>query len=209
MFEMTVKFFLQGGPFMFLISLIFAIGIAIAFERWMTLNAAMKANKEAQKQFFPLLKKGDMKALKDWVGKSKAPVTNVIAGAIQARLKSTATADIESGVIEKMMEVIPRFERRTSYLATLANIATLMGLLGTIMGLIFAFKAVAHADPAQKATLLSESISVAMNTTAFGLMTAIPLLLSHAYLQNKTKSLIEGFEMVGMKCLNSFSSKSQ
>ena len=75
------------------------------------------------------------------------------------------------------MEVMPELEQRTHYLATLANVATLLGLLGTIIGLIQAFTAVAAADPSEKADLLSASISVAMNTTAFGLVVAIPLLL--------------------------------
>ncbi|MFY8031687.1 MAG: MotA/TolQ/ExbB proton channel family protein [Devosia sp.] len=90
-------------------------------------------------------------------------------------------------------------------LGTLANIATLLGLLGTIMGLITAFAAVASADPAQKASLLSSSISVAMNTTALGLMTAIPLVFLHSLLQSRTASIIDAMEMVGMKLLNSLS----
>lgn len=100
------------------------------------------------------------------------------------------------------MEVMPRLERRTHYLAIFANIATLLGLLGTIIGLIRAFTAVAGADPAQKADMLSASISVAMNTTAFGLMVAIPLLLIHAVLQTKTTELVDGLEMSAVKFLN-------
>ena len=100
------------------------------------------------------------------------------------------------------MEIIPNLEKRTHYLATLANIATLLGLLGTIIGLIQAFTAVSNADPADKAELLSSSISVAMNTTAFGLMAAIPLLLAHAYLQSKTTGVVDGIEMAAVKFLN-------
>ena len=100
------------------------------------------------------------------------------------------------------MEVMPRLEKRTHYLATLANIATLLGLLGTIIGLIRAFTAVSTANPADKADLLSASISVAMNTTAFGLMVAIPLLLSHALLQTKTSQLVDSLEMAAVKFLN-------
>jgi biopolymer transport protein ExbB/TolQ len=92
-------------------------------------------------------------------------------------------------------------------LATLANIATLLGLLGTIIGLIAAFTAVANADPAEKASLLSQSISVAMNTTAFGLISAIPLLLFHALLQTKTTEIVDSLEMAGVKVLNMLSDK--
>ena len=77
-----------------------------------------------------------------------------------------------------------------------------MGLLGTIMGLIQAFTAVASADPSQKADLLSSSISVAMNTTAFGLMTAIPLLLMHPLLTTKTTEVVDSLEMAAVKFLN-------
>ena len=100
------------------------------------------------------------------------------------------------------MEAVPRLERRTGYLATLANIATLLGLLGTIHGLSSAFGAVANADPSEKAALLSASIAIAMNATAFGLFTAIPLLLSHSMIQSRTMEIIDSLEMAGVKCLN-------
>ena len=116
--------------------------------------------------------------------------------------------EIEYAMEEGVMEAVPRLEKRTAYIATLANIATLLGLLGTIMGLIAAFTAVAEADPSEKATLLSQSISVAMNTTAFGLMAAIPLLLLHTSIQNKTNEIVDSLEMAGVKCLNILSSTS-
>ena len=100
------------------------------------------------------------------------------------------------------MESVPRLEKRTGYLSTLANVATLLGLLGTIIGLIAAFTAVADADPAQKATLLSQSISVAMNTTAFGLISAIPLLLLHAWLQTKTSQIVESLDVIAVRLVN-------
>jgi biopolymer transport protein ExbB/TolQ len=103
---------------------------------------------------------------------------------------------------EGLMETVPRLEKRTHYLATFANIATLLGLLGTIMGLIQAFTAVANANPAEKADMLSASISVAMNTTAFGLMAAIPLLLIYTVLQTKTTELVDSLEMASVKFLN-------
>jgi biopolymer transport protein ExbB len=104
-----------------------------------------------------------------------------------------------------MMEIIPQLEKRTPYVALLANIATLLGLLGTIMGLIQAFTAVSNANPAEKADLLSASISVAMNTTAFGLMSAIPLLLFHAKLTSTTGQIVDSLEMASVKALNSIS----
>jgi biopolymer transport protein ExbB/TolQ len=115
--------------------------------------------------------------------------------------------DVEAAMEESLMEVMPRLEKRTHYLATFANIATLLGLLGTIIGLINAFTAVSNANPAEKADLLSASISVAMNTTAFGLMVAIPLLLVHTLLQTKTTEIVDSLEMASVKFLNSITEK--
>jgi biopolymer transport protein ExbB len=108
-----------------------------------------------------------------------------------------------------MMEIIPQLEKRTPYVALFASIATLLGLLGTIMGLIEAFTAVANANPAEKADLLSASISVAMNTTAFGLMVAIPLLITSTVLVAKTGEIIDSLEMASVKALNVFSTKAK
>lgn len=108
-----------------------------------------------------------------------------------------------------MMEVVPRLEKRTHYLSSFANIATLLGLLGTIIGLIQAFQAVANANPAEKADLLSASISVAMNTTAFGLIVAIPLLLLHSVLQTKTTEIVDSLEMASVKFLNTVTERRQ
>jgi biopolymer transport protein ExbB len=100
------------------------------------------------------------------------------------------------------MEAIPRLEKRTHYLAMFANIATLLGLLGTIIGLIEAFTAVSKVDPTQKAEILSSSISVAMNTTAFGLIVAIPMIFLYTVLQTKTTEIVDSLEMATVKFVN-------
>jgi biopolymer transport protein ExbB len=115
--------------------------------------------------------------------------------------------DVEKGMEQSMMEVIPQLQKRTHYLATLANLATLLGLLGTVSGLIRAFAAVATVNPAEKANLLSASISEAMNCTAFGLMTAVPLLFVHALLQTKTTELIDSLETAAAKFLNTLTAR--
>jgi biopolymer transport protein ExbB len=109
--------------------------------------------------------------------------------------------DMEKALRANLMEVIPHLEKRTHYLATFANLATLLGLLGTVSGLIHAFTAVATANPAEKANLLAGSISEAMNCTAFGLMVAVPLLFVHAFLQSKTQQLIGSLETGAVKFL--------
>lgn len=200
--DTIVEFFQEGGAFMYPIAFVLAVGLAIALERWLFLMSAKSSNRKAFDAMLPFIKKGQYDALIKMADSSSAPVARIV-GAGVSRLKVTQDRDdIAYAMEEGVMEATPRLERRTAYLATLANIATLLGLLGTIMGLIAAFTAVANADPAEKASLLSASISVAMNTTAFGLIAAIPLILCHAVLQTKTTEIVDSLEMAGVKFLN-------
>lgn len=187
---------------MYPIGLVLLVGLVVAVERWVFLTHAKASNRRSFDRILPLLRKKDYSAVVELARATKAPVGRIIAAGIARMQQTPRRDDIEYAMEEGVLESVPRLEKRTSYLATLANIATLLGLLGTIMGLIAAFTAVANADPTEKATLLSQSISVAMNTTAFGLMSAIPLLLFHAMLQSKTTEIVDSLEMAGVKCLN-------
>lgn len=197
-----LRFFQDGGSFMYPIAIVLVIGLAVVVERWMFLTHAKASNKNAFNRILPMLHKRDYQGVVGLSKTSKAPITRIISAGVARMDKSPRRDDIELAMEEGVLEAMPRLEKRTGYLATLANIATLLGLLGTIIGLIAAFTAVANADPTEKATLLSQSISVAMNTTAFGLMSAIPLLLFHAMLQTKTTEIVDSLEMAGVKCLN-------
>ncbi|NRB40704.1 MAG: MotA/TolQ/ExbB proton channel family protein [Pseudomonadales bacterium] len=200
-----VTFIQEGGAFMYPIAIVLALGLAIALERWIFLTGAKSSNRKAFDAMMPFIKKGQYEALVKMSDSSSAPICRII-GAGAARMRVTQNRDdISYAMEEGVMEATPRLEKRTSYIATLANIATLMGLLGTIIGLIDAFSAVATAEPSEKAAMLSASISVAMNTTAFGLIAAIPLILSHALLQTKTTEIVDSLEMAGVKFLNTLS----
>ena len=91
-----------------------------------------------------------------------------------------------------------KIQKRTSYLATIANVATLLGLLGTIAGLVESFAAVGHADPQQKAALLANGIATAMNATMLGLAIAVPCMVVFSFLINKANHLIAEVEAGGM-----------
>ncbi|MDH5407589.1 MAG: MotA/TolQ/ExbB proton channel family protein [Gammaproteobacteria bacterium] len=202
MYASVVSFFQDGGPFMYPIMIVFAIGLAIAIERYIYLTASKMGNRRLLSQLLPLIQKGDFQSAYNITAKSNKAVSRMLGQGL-ARYKSAPNRDdIEAAMEESMMEAIPRLEKRTHYLATFANIATLLGLLGTIIGLIKAFTAVAQVDPAMKAEILSTSISVAMNTTAFGLMAAIPLLLIYAVLQTKTTEIVDSLEMATVKFVN-------
>ncbi|MBJ6137727.1 MotA/TolQ/ExbB proton channel family protein [Marinobacter litoralis] len=203
MLDTLIRFFQDGGPFMYPIAVVLAIGLAITLERFIYLGSVRRRNRMAfERGILPALQKRDYSRAMKAASSSDSAIASVLGAGIARLLNNSRREDIEYAMEEGLMEVLPRLEKRTQYLATLANVATLLGLLGTIIGLIAAFTAVAAADPAQKASLLSESISVAMNTTAFGLISAIPLLLFHALLQTRTNEIVDSFEMAGVKLLN-------
>jgi biopolymer transport protein ExbB/TolQ len=202
-YNTIVGFFQSGGIFMYPIVMVLALGIAIAIERWLYLSVARTNNHRLWKKIQPHLAAGDMLQVAMLTGKSKSAISHILNYGLSRAKTSRRRDDIEIAMEEGLMETVPNLEKRTGYLATFANIATLLGLLGTIIGLIQAFTAVASANPAEKAELLSNSISVAMNTTAFGLIVAIPLLLIYAVLQTKTTQLVDSLEMAAVKFLNS------
>lgn len=204
-----VKFFQEGGFFMYPIALVLAVGVAVAVERWLYLTRELYSNRRMWDQVMPLLQGGKYPQAMSITGKSDVAISKILNYGL-SRLKSARRReDIEMAMEEGLMEITPRLERRTHYLSAFANIATLLGLLGTIIGLIQAFTAVAHAAAAEKAELLSSSISVAMNTTAFGLIVAIPLLLVYSVLQSKTTQIVDSLEMAAVKFLNMVTEKSQ
>ncbi len=201
-YSIITKFFQEGGFFIYPIAVVLALGLAISLERWVFLTRERIRNAKAFDAFLPLIRTNDLEKMQLFTRDTQTPVTRILGCGIDMMKVSKQRADIENAMSEGMLETIPKLESRTSYLAVLANVATLLGLLGTIIGLIAAFTAVANADPAEKSKLLSSSISVAMNTTAFGLVSAIPLLIIHAILQNKTSAIVASIEMSAVKFLN-------
>lgn len=201
-YSTIARFFQDGGFFIYPIAFVLAVGLAISLERWVYLTRERYRNLKAFGDFLPLLRTTDLEKMQLYTREVSVPITRIIGCGLDMMKVSKQRADIENSMSEGMLETMPRIEARTGYLAVLANIATLLGLLGTIIGLIGAFTAVANADPAEKSELLSLSISVAMNTTAFGLISAIPLLVLHAVLQSKTSKIVTSIEMAAVKFLN-------
>lgn len=204
-----VGFFATGGLFMYPILLVFAVGVAIAVERYITLTLVTRKNQAVWNELQPVLANGDFEKARAMTSKDESTISQVLNMGLSLQGTVRRRDDIEIAMEESMMEIVPRLEKRTPYVALASSIATLLGLLGTIMGLIQAFTAVANANPAEKADLLSASISVAMNTTAFGLMVAIPLLITHAVLTSKTGDIIDSLEMATVKALNVFSRRAK
>ena len=201
-YSTIVKFFQDSGVFIYPSIMVLSLGLAIAIERFFYISRARRINRETWEELLPLLKTGKFQQVLQLTAKTDTAIGKIINYGLSRAKGARRREDIDAAMEEGMMEVVPRLEKRTHYLATFANVVTLLGLLGTIIGLIKAFTAVAQVNPSEKAELLSASISIAMNNTAFGLMVAIPFLLIHAFLQARTSEIVDSLEAAKIKFLN-------
>ena len=203
LYHFVVNFFKEGGFFLYPIGAIFVVGVAIAIERTVYLTLETVKNRVLWAELVPHLSAGNFKQVLALTSKSSAAIATVLNYGMSRIAHSRRRDDVEKAMDESLLEIIPRIEKRTHYLSSLANIAMLTGLLGTVIGLIGAFGAISSANPAEKASLLAASISVTMNNTASGLMVAIVLLLAHMFLESKTTKVIDSLEIAAVKFLNS------
>ena len=176
----VVHFFQAGGIFMYPIAILLILGAAIAIERLRFLSRSNRENRDLWARMVPLMNKHDYAAAEKLAQESPSAMGKVIAYAFAHSRATRQRAAVEMAIEESLMEVTSLLEKRTHYLAVFANVATLVGLLGTISGLIQAFAAIASLNLAEKTDVLSASIAEALNCTAFGLVTAVPLLLIHS-----------------------------
>src|SRR4051794_28973274 len=181
----------SGDPAIILIAVSLALSLSFTFERVMRLY--FHFNVDGASFMFEIQKyilANDLDgAIRVCNGASQAALPKVIKAGLQRA--SRDDEQIQNAIDAASLEAIPKLERRLSYLALIANIATLLGLLGTISGLIQSFAAIEKGDPAQRQALLSHGISEAMNATAFGLMCAIFTMIAHSILSNKANKILE------------------
>jgi len=201
-FNTVVKFFVDCGAFLYPSLLMMALGLAIAIERFVFLRKARADNRKLWDKVLPMLQGGKFREVAGVTSNSDAAIGKIVNNGLTRMQTARHREDIDNAMEEGMMEIVPRLEKRIHYIATFANTITLVGLLGTIIGLIKGFTAVAQVNPAEKAELLSASISVAMNNTAFALMVAIPFLLIHAFLQARASEIVDSLEAAKITFLN-------
>lgn len=201
MFDVIAEKFNEGGWGMYPIAVCSIFILTIAIERIYQLYFKYSVPKDA---FVTDLRRyileGNVNKAVDRCNQVSTPLTKIIKSGLQKVNKSDS--EVQAAMDEASLREMPRIERRTSFLAMLANVAMLAGLLGTISGLITCFGAVATADPSEKATLLASGISEAMNCTAFGLLTAIPGLIFFSILQGKTQHLLDDINEASVSVLN-------
>ena len=197
-----VTMFKEGGPFMYAILVVGIFAMAIAFERLFYIVFRANINAPAfMAQIQKLIMANNIdRAIKLCNAEPHAALPKVVkAGLTRA---NRTEKEIENSIDEATLEVGPLIGKRTAYLAMLANIATLTGLLGTIMGLVIAFQAVAKASAETKQAMLANGISIAMFTTAGGLMVAIPTLMMHSIVVNRSNKILDDVDQYGLKTVN-------
>ena len=197
-----IVMFKDGGPFMYVILVVGVFAMAIAFERLFYIVFRANINATAfMAQIQKLIMANNIdRAIKLCNAEPHAALPKVVkAGMTRA---NRTEKEIENAIDEATLEVGPLVNKRTAYLAMLANIATLTGLLGTIMGLILAFEAVAKASAEVKQQMLANGISIAMFTTAGGLMVAIPTLVLHSIITNRSNKILDDIDQYGLKTIN-------
>lgn len=193
------QFFVEGGAWMIPIAVVSALALAVAIERIYALYFVYNTDiGKVYSEIDRAIRNGeDDKALSIVEPYKKSAVGFVLANGISKAKHGQESAS--SAVEVSTLEVTPKVTKRTGSLGGLASIATLLGLLGTVMGLIEAFRVVAEAPADQKSVLLTKAIAVAMNTTAFGLTVAIPTTLIYLLLTGITKKILDDVDVYSLK----------
>jgi biopolymer transport protein ExbB len=212
--EMFATFFKAGGPFMYPIFAIAVVTLAIAAERWWVIMVKSRiSSKKLTDRVVPLIRGGRKEEAARYCRDSDAPLAQVAtailerptrgANPLEVEAELFATADAAASV------ALPPLSKRILYIAMLANAATLLGLLGTVSGLIYSFSAVGQADPAQRSAFLAAGIAEALNCTAFGLIVAVPTLFLHAFFSSQVTSVTDDVEATSVKLIHAMSGLDQ
>lgn len=199
--------FIQGGGvFMYIILIVWGVGLAIALERFSKLSKRYDVDGSSfMNEIQRYVLSNDIQGAIRVCSGTLAALPRVLKSGLKRA--NQGVNQIQNALDATALEVVPKVELRLNYLQLVANISTLLGLLGTIQGLILTFSAVADVDPAQKAELLAAGISKAMNTTALGLLSAITIMVIHAFLSSKSEKIINEIDEFSVKLLDLLGTK--
>ena len=203
--EGFAKFMDDGGVFMWIILFMWVFGIIISVERFKTLFAADVDGTSLMNEIKKDVLTNEVQNAIQNCSTNKSYLANVMRNGLKRANQSKE--QIQDTLESSMLEVMPHVEKRLGYLALIANVSTLIGLLGTIYGLIQSFAAVASADPSSKAELLALGISKAMNTTAFGLISAISIMVIHSILTTKAEKIMGDLGHFSVKLVDLLSTR--
>ncbi len=201
--EQISRFFQEGGVWMYPLVVVSVFAFAVMMERFFYYYIHCRINAKALlTQITRHVRNGDVEKARQICAKTKCPLSVILESALWHYQQQEPDQEIQNAIDEVALRELPRIQRRTHYLSLFANIATLLGLLGTIFGLQDAFGALTAADPSQKASVLARGIAIAMNTTALGLLVAIPCMIAFSVLGAKANTIIEEIDESSVRLLN-------
>lgn len=201
------NFFVEGGLWMLPIAGVSVVALAVCVERiYAILMVYNTDGKKLYDKVWTALKSNqDTEAISACEKSGKAALAQVLKNGVAHAHEGSER--VASAMEEVVLEVTPNLQKRTGSLGGLASLATLLGLLGTVMGLIDAFRVVAEAPADQKSVLMTKAIAVAMNTTAFGLIVAIPTTMVYLILVGATKKITDDMDVYTLKLENALRSR--
>ena len=203
MFQQIFELLREGDIYMWAIVITSVVGLAIVVERSFVLLSAHNIKKdELLNHINSQILQGHLEKAIATCSQVKNPLTNIVRSGLMSVANNGGPDEVQTAMDAVALREVPRLERRIGLLATLSNIATLLGLLGTVAGLIAAFVSVADLPPDQKAKALAGAIGLAMNTTALGLIVAIPLLGAFGWLNSKAQDIIDEMQEASVATLN-------
>lgn len=204
--DTILEYYRSGGPIMHAILVVAVLGLAVFFERVYVIFANSKGSERSFiERVVQLVKAGKTDEAVKLCHANKGAITYI--GELVLKSPSRSEADLQNAADAASVASLPTITRRLHYLPMLANVATLLGLLGTIFGLRASFASVALVSAAERSGKLAGGIAIALNATGFGLMVAIPLSVAHAWLSSRAEQLIERADEFSVRLINAMSEK--
>lgn len=201
--EGLIEAFNSGAPWTWFILIMGVFSVVIFIERLYVLYLKASVNKASfLSQVQRAIVAGDLNSAINYCNDRSAPLNNIVKAGLVAVLNKGKDEEIQTAMDVSALREVPVIERRTPFLALFGNVATLLGLLSTIVGLIISFQAVSGVDPAAKASILAFGVAQAMHGTAMGLIVAIPALLAYALLSAKTQKILDDIHEISVATLN-------
>ncbi len=195
--------FISHWYIMFPIAICSAVGIAIVVERILALHAASSVDKDQLLRFIQsYCMQGQIQKALSAVSQSKGPLSNIVRAGLICVMNGNSPEEVQTAMDAVALREIPKLGRRIDLLSALANVAVLLGLLGTVSGMIAAFSAVAKLPPAEKAQVLASSIAEALNATGFGLLVSILLFACWGGLNSWSQQVIDDVHEASVSTLN-------
>ncbi|MDG5813657.1 MotA/TolQ/ExbB proton channel family protein [Chitinispirillales bacterium ANBcel5] len=195
MIERLAAQFNAGGNFMWIILFVLGFAVAVMIERLFYLYIyCYGSNMNFVKKVIAAIKGQKVEDAKKMVADRSSPMHRLLYTAVDQYASGATQTQVMEKVEQSAIRELPRLQKRINYLSLVANVATLLGLLGTIMGLQLSFSSLADVDTAQRASMLAMGISQAMNTTAFGLIVAVPCMVMFTFLSNKQQALVKNID---------------